>query len=80
MSFWKNFAAINGVIAASGLHFDKNASATVNGTLINYSEAPTDVNSNITMTFDRSAMVEIPAGFDLLRVLTYDPTTYAMTF
>ena len=32
------------------------------------------------MTFDRASMVEIPAGFDLLRVLTYDPTTYAMTF
>ena len=80
VSFWKNFAAINGVIAASGLHFDKNASATVNGTLINYSEGPTDVNSNISMTFDRASMVEIPAGFDLLRVLTYDPTTYAMTF
>jgi hypothetical protein len=80
VSFWKNFAAINGVIAASGLHFDKNATATVNGTLISYSEGPTDVNSNINMTFDRASMVEIPAGFDLLRVLNYDPTSYTIAF
>ncbi len=80
VSFWKNFSAINGVIAASGLYFDKNASATVNGTLINYSEEPTVVNGNIVMTFDRAAMVEIPAGFDLLRVLIYHPSSYALAF
>ncbi len=80
VSFWKNFSAINGVIAASGLHFDMNASATVQGTLINYSDQPTVIDNNITMTFDRSAMVEIPAGFDLLRVLEYDPASYAMAF
>jgi len=80
VSFWKNFSAINGVIAASGLHFDNNASATVKGTLINYSEQPTDVVRNINMTFDRSAMVEIPAGFDLLRVLTYVPESYTIVF
>jgi hypothetical protein len=80
VSFWKNFSAINGVIAASGLHFDKNASARVEGTLINYSQQPTDVNGNINMTFDRSAMVEIPAGFDLLRVLTYVPQSYTIVF
>ncbi len=78
VSFWKNFAAINGVIAASGLRFDNNATATVLGTLINYSEQPTVVTRNINMTFDRSAMVEIPAGFDLLRVLTYKPSSYSV--
>ncbi len=80
VSFWKNFSAINGVIAASGLHFDNNASATVQGTLINYSEQPTEVIRNINMTFDRSAMVEIPAGFDLLRVLKYVPESYTVVF
>ncbi len=80
VSFWKNFSAINGVIAASGLRFDKNASAVVSGTLINYSESPTVVNGNINMTFDRSAMVEIPAGFDLLRVLMYVPASYTIVF
>jgi hypothetical protein len=80
VSFWKNFSAVNGVIAASGLHFDKNASATVEGTLINYSDQQTGVENNITLTFDRSAMVEIPAGFDLLRVLEYEPESYAMMY
>jgi len=80
VSFWKNFTAINGVIAASGLHFDNNASATVKGTLINYSDHSTVVKRNINLTFDRSAMVEIPAGFDLYRVLHYNPTSYAMVW
>jgi len=80
VSFWKNFSAVNGVIAASGLRFDKNARAKVQGSLINYSEQPTVVNGNINMTFDRSALVEVPAGFDLLRVLTYDPRSYTVVF
>jgi Tfp pilus assembly protein PilX len=78
LSFNKNFSAINGVIAASGLYFANNASATVKGTLINYSEQGTVVERNINLTFDRSAMVEIPAGFDLYRVLQYNPSSYAM--
>jgi hypothetical protein len=80
VSFWKNFSAINGVIAATGLWFDNNATATVQGTLINYSEQATTVTRNINMTFDRSALVEIPAGFDLLRVLIYNPASYRLPF
>ena len=80
VSFWKNFSAINGVSAATGLHFDNNATATVQGTLINYSEQATVVIRNISMTFDRSALVEIPAGFDLLRVLKYVPESYTVVF
>ncbi len=80
VSFWKNFSAANGVIAASGLRFDKNANAKVEGTLIDYSEQPTVVDGNINMTFDRSAMVEIPAGFDLFRVLKYVPESYTILF
>jgi hypothetical protein len=78
--FLKNFSAINGVIAASGLYFAWNASATVNGTLINYSNDPTVVEGNINFTFDRSSMVEIPAGFDLYRVPIYDPSSYSLAF
>ncbi len=80
VSFWKNFAAINGVVAASGLYFDANASATVNGTLISYSDEPVIVDGNISMNFDRASMVEIPAGFDLLRVLNYNRGSYAVAF
>jgi hypothetical protein len=80
VSFWKNFSAINGVIAASGLRFDNNATTTVKGTLINYSDQPLVVERNINATFDRTAMVEIPAGFDLYRVLEYDAASYRMVW
>jgi Tfp pilus assembly protein PilX len=80
VAFVKNFSAVNGVIAASGLSFAWNASATVNGTLINYSDKPTVVEGNISMNFDRASMVEIPAGFDLYRVPIYNPNSYALAF
>jgi hypothetical protein len=28
------------------------------------------------MTFDRAASTKVPAGFDTLRVLTYNPSSY----
>ncbi|MBP7052873.1 MAG: hypothetical protein KBE65_17840 [Phycisphaerae bacterium] len=80
VSFTGNFASVNGVIAAGSLYFSANASATVKGTIISYSDSPTYVEGNISLDFDRAGAVEIPAGFDLLRVLVYDPTSYAMVF
>ena len=67
-------------MAASSMYFSANASAVVKGTMISYSAAPTQVEGNISLNFDRADAVEIPAGFDLLRVLTYDRTSYAMVF
>ncbi len=80
VSFNKNFTSVNGVIAASGLYFANNAVSTIKGTLINYSNDPLIVERNITATFDRTGMVEIPAGFDLYRVLQYNPSSYAMMY
>jgi hypothetical protein len=80
VSFYKNFTAVNGVIAASGLYFANNASATVKGTLINYSDQPTIVERNLNLTFDRMGQIEIPAGFDLYRVLEYNPASYTMVW
>jgi len=78
VSFMKNFGSLNGVIAASGLYFANNANAKIQGTLINYSDEPVVIERNINATFDRSAQVKVPAGFDLYRVLEYDPTSYSM--
>ncbi len=78
VSFMKNFGSLNGVIAASGLYFANNANAKIQGTLINYSDQPLIIERNLNATFDRSAQVKIPAGFDLYRVLEYDPASYAM--
>ncbi len=80
VSFTGNFASVNGVMAAGNLYFSANASATVKGTMISYSPTSTYVEGNISMDFDRASAVEIPAGFDLLRVLVYDPASYAMLF
>ncbi|OHB67481.1 MAG: hypothetical protein A2Y76_09960 [Planctomycetes bacterium RBG_13_60_9] len=80
VSFTGNFASVNGVMAAGSLYFSANASATVRGTMISYSPDATYVQGNISMNFDRADMVEIPAGFDLLRVLNYSPSSYAVLF
>ncbi len=80
VSFWKNFTAVNGVIAASGVYFANNATSTIKGTIINYSDDPLVVERNINLTFDRTAMVEVPAGFDLYRILEYNPASYAMMY
>jgi hypothetical protein len=80
VSFPGNFSSVNGVLAANDLYFSGNASAVVKGTMISYSSNPTRVEGNISMDFDRASAVEIPAGFDLLRVLEYDPASYAMAF
>jgi hypothetical protein len=34
------------------------------------------IGGNASMTFDRTATTKIPAGFDTLRVLTYNPSSY----
>jgi hypothetical protein len=78
VSFMKNFGSLNGVIAASGLYFANNATAKIQGTLINYSDQSLVIERNLNATFDRSAQVKVPAGFDLYRVLEYDPASYAM--
>jgi hypothetical protein len=80
VSFTGNFSSVNGVLAAGSLYFNANANAVVKGTMISYSGQPTRVDGNISMTFDRSAMVEIPAGFDLYRVPVYNPGSYALAY
>ncbi|MCH7558656.1 MAG: pilus assembly PilX N-terminal domain-containing protein [Planctomycetes bacterium] len=75
-SFEGNFSAIGGVMAVSGVNFSGNVSAVVKGTIINYSENPTVVEGNATLNFDRSDNIKVPAGFDIYRILTYNPASY----
>ncbi|MHC4630375.1 MAG: PilX N-terminal domain-containing pilus assembly protein [Planctomycetota bacterium] len=76
-SFQGNFSAIGGVMAVSGAEFSGNISATIKGTIINYSDSPTTIWGNATLNFDRSDDFQVPAGFNLLRALTYDPDSYS---
>lgn len=80
VSFTGNFSSVNGVLAASSLYFSGNASAVIKGTMISYSPDPTLVQGNISMNFDRAAMVDIPAGFDLYRVPSYIPASYTIAY
>jgi Tfp pilus assembly protein PilX len=76
MSFQGNFSTLEGVVAVSGVVFSGNVNAQIKGTIINYSDQPMTIDGNATMTFDRAASTKIPAGFDTLRVLTYNPSSY----
>jgi Tfp pilus assembly protein PilX len=75
-SFQGNFSTLEGVVALSGVVFSGNVNAQIKGTIINYSEQPMVIEGNATMTFDRAASTKVPAGFDTLRVLNYDPSSY----
>ncbi|MHC4207303.1 MAG: pilus assembly PilX N-terminal domain-containing protein [Planctomycetota bacterium] len=74
--FGGNFSTLEGVIALSGVLFTGNVNAQIKGTIINYSETPMIIEGNATMTFDRADSIKVPAGFDTLRVLNYDPSSY----
>jgi len=76
MSFNGNFSTLEGVVAVSGVTFAGNVNALIKGTIINYSDTPMVIEGNATMTFDRAASTKIPAGFDTLRILTYNPSSY----
>jgi len=76
-SFEGNFSALGGVMAVSGACFSGNVNAMIKGTIINYSDNPTTVMGNARLNFDRSDDIKVPAGFDLRRVLTYDPDSYS---
>jgi len=75
-TFQGNFSTLEGVVAVSGIHFSGNVSALIKGTIINYSDTPMIIEGNAVMNFDRAGSTKIPAGFDTLRVLTYNPSYY----
>jgi len=75
-TFQGNFSTLEGVVAVSGIHFSGNVNALIKGTIINYSDTPMIIEGNAVMNFDREGSTKIPAGFDTLRVLTYNPSYY----
>jgi hypothetical protein len=77
MTFSGNFSTLEGVIAVSGAYFTGNCQATIQGTIINYSESPMVVAGNAAMHFDRANSTKTPAGFDTHRVLYCNTSTYS---
>ncbi|MFC1762193.1 pilus assembly PilX N-terminal domain-containing protein [Planctomycetota bacterium] len=77
-NFMGNFSAIGGVVAINGLYINGNASASVAGSIINYSESKTTIEGNLALNFDRARITEAPAGFEAYKVLAMDGTSYSI--
>lgn len=76
VAFRGGISSLEGVVAAYGVTLCGNVTALVKGTIINYSTSPLNIDSDAAITFDRQACARIPAGFDSLRVLTCNPSSY----
>jgi type II secretory pathway pseudopilin PulG len=76
-SFGGNFGTLSGVIAANGLCFDGSAGGTINGSIVNYSNAALEMSGNSDLRFNRSGLSEIPAGFVPRTVMQYIPSSYS---
>ncbi len=76
-SFSGNFATINGVIAASGISFSGNAGGTINGSVVNYSDAQMTLDGNTDLIFNRSGADANPPGFGPSKVLRFQPISYS---
>lgn len=76
LSFWGSFGTIGGAIAGNGVKFGGNAGGTVNGSVINYSTTKMTVVGSSDITFNRSGITEIPAGFIQELLIHYNPDSY----
>lgn len=75
-SFGGNFNTLNGTIASNGVEFFGNAGGTINGSLINYSDEEMTLSGNSDLYFNKSGIVEVPAGFYSEYILLYIPSSY----
>ncbi len=64
VTFGGNFETINGAVAANGITFFGNASGTIQGTLLNYSDTEMELSNNNDLFINRYVNTEMPAGFE----------------
>ncbi len=76
VSFGGNFDTLNGCIAANGVEFFGNAGGEIAGSVINYSPHPMELSGNSDLYFNRTGIVDLPAGFIARVVLRYKPDSY----
>jgi Tfp pilus assembly protein PilX len=76
-SFGGSFSTVSGAIAANGIRFYGNAGGTINGSIVNYSEAMMELSGNSDLRFNRSGLTQVPAGFVPEIIMQYDPSSYA---
>lgn len=77
VGFGGSFSTLSGAIAANGIELWGNAGGTINGSIVNYSDAQMTLQGNTDLYFNRSGLDEVPAGFVPQLVLYYDPASYA---
>jgi hypothetical protein len=77
VGFGGSFTTLSGAIAANGIQLWGNAGGTINGSIVNYSDAPMNLQGNTDLYFNRSGLEEVPAGFVPQLVLHYDPSSYS---
>jgi hypothetical protein len=64
VSFYGDLATINGAIAENGITLSGNASGTIQGSVLNYSDTPMELSGNNDLYFNRFVNNEMPAGFE----------------
>jgi len=77
VGFGGSFSTLSGAIAANGIELWGNAGGTINGSIVNYSDAQMTLQGNTDLYFNRSGLEEVPAGFVPELVLHYDPSSYS---
>jgi hypothetical protein len=77
LSFGGNFNTLNGVIAGNGIDLFGSAGGTINGSVINYSDEDMTFSGNSDLYFNRSGLVEVPAGLVPEIVMNYDASSYS---
>ncbi|NLH40879.1 MAG: hypothetical protein GX448_03480 [Planctomycetes bacterium] len=76
VGFGGSFSTLSGAIAANGIQLWGNAGGTINGSIVNYSDAQMVLQGNTDLYFNRSGLDEVPAGFVPELILRYDPSSY----
>jgi len=74
--FTGNFGTIGGTMAAERFKWAGNASGTVRGSIISYSDAEFKLLGNSSIRIDRSGTPEIPPGFTIELTFTPMPDSY----
>ena len=77
VSFGGSFDTLNGAIAASGINFFGDAGGVIEGSVINYSDDEMTLAGNSDLSFNRSGITEMPAGFVPEIILEYNPASYS---
>lgn len=77
VEFTGTFGTISGAIAANGVKVSGGSDGTINGSIINYADNTMELSGNGSLTFNRSGLTEIPAGFVPQLIMQYDPSSYA---